>query len=162
MVFFGTTFCSDGNSLFPPTIKNEPLIAIQIFDGTYNQLFLGTNTDITVNNLNDEWNFDTKLNATFDGDLDAGNSGFSLRNTDHIVVRRREFGTMDWTVIHVQEVNVAADLNVNIIDKFARSGVEYEYSVSSFVNGVENSYIINNVYSEFNGCYISNSIVFIY
>lgn len=156
MIFFGTAFCSDGNSLFPPTIKNNVLLAIQIFDGTYSQLYLGTDTSITIHDLNNEWNFDTKINANFDGGFDAGNAGFSLKNTDHVVVRRREFGTMDWTVIHVQEVEDVEDLNVHIIDKYARSGVEYEYSVSSFVNGVENSYIVNNVYSEFEGYYITD------
>ena len=156
MIFLSTTFCSDGNSLFPSTTSPGTLLAIQIFDGTYNQIYLSSDTSMTVNNLNDEWTFETKMNATFEKDLDAGNSGFSLRNTDHVVVRRREFGTMDWTVIYVQEVNTVEDLNVNIIDKYARSGVEYEYSVSSFVNGIENSYIINNVYSEFEGYYITD------
>lgn len=157
MIFLGTTFCSGGNALFPSTTNPGTLLAIQVWDGTYNQIYLSTDTSMTVNNLNDEWTFETKMNATFnDGTLDAGNSGFSLRNTDHVVVRRREIGTMDWTVIHVQEVHAVEDLNVNIIDKYARSGVEYEYSVSSFVNGIENSYIINNVYSEFEGYYITD------
>lgn len=156
MIFLGTTFCSDGNSLFPPAIKKDVLWSIQIFDGTYNQLYLSTDTSMTVANLDDEWNFNTKLNATFDTDLDAGNSGFSLRNTDHIVVKRREVGTFDWTVIYVKKVETVDDFNLHIIDKFARSGVNYEYSVSSFVNGVENSYIVDNVYSEFEGYYITD------
>lgn len=156
MIFLGTTFCSDGNTLFPPTIKKDTLLSIQLFDGTYNQLYLSTDASITINNLNDEWNYNTKINADFNGNFDAGNAGFSLRNTDNVVVRRREVGTMDWTVIYVQEVETIKDLNINIIDKYARSGVEYEYSVSSFVNGVENSYIINNVYSEFDGFYVTD------
>lgn len=156
MIFLSTAFCSDGNSLFPPTIKQDVLLAIQLFDGTYNHLYLSTDTSMTVNNLDDTWTFDTKMNANFNGDFDAGNSGFSLRNTDHVVVRRRELGAMDWTVIHVQKVETIEDLNINIIDKYARSGVEYEYSVSSFANGIENSYLINNVYSEFEGYYITD------
>lgn len=156
MIFLGTTFCSDGNCLFPPAIKKNVLWSIQIFDGTYNQLYLSTDTSMTVANLDDEWAYDTKLNATFDVDLDAGNSGFSLRNTDHIVVRRREFGTVDWTVIYTKKVETVDDFNLHITDKFARSGIEYEYSVSSFVNGVENSYLVSNVYSEFEGYYITD------
>lgn len=156
MIFLGTTFCSDGNALFPPTVRKDTLLSIQIFDGTYTKLYLSTDTSITYENLDSEWNFDTKINADFDGTLDAGNAGFSLKNTDTIVVRRREVGTMDWIVIYTQEVEDTKDLNINIIDKYARSGVEYEYSVSSFVNGIENSYIINNVYSEFEGFYVTD------
>lgn len=156
MIFLGIAFCSDGNSLFPPATKQDVLMSIQLFDGTYNHLYLGTDINMTVNDISEVWTYDTKLNATFNGDFDAGNSGFSLINTDHVVVRRRELGTMDWTVIYVQEVKTKEDLNISIIDKYARSGVEYEYSVSSFVNGVENSYIVNNVYSEFEGYYITD------
>lgn len=156
MIFLKTAFCSGGNSLFPPAIKSKILVSIQIFDGTYNQLYLSTDTAMTVNNLKDEWNYDTKMNAVFDTTLDAGNSGFSLRNTDHVVIRRRECGTADWTVVYVKKVESAADFNLHFIDKYARSGVEYEYSVSSFVNGVENSYLVNNVYSEFDGYYITD------
>lgn len=156
MIFLGATFWSDGNSLFSPVVPNNALVAIQINNGTYNQLYLTTNTDMPITNLNNEWDEDTKLNAFFDNTFDAGNTGFSLRNTDYIVVKRRESGTMDWTVIYAQEVKNINDLNINIIDKYARSGVEYEYTVSSFVNGVENSYIINNVYSEFNGFYVTD------
>ncbi len=156
MIFLGAAFCGDGNSLFPPALPKQELVTMQIFDGTYNQLYLSANTAMTVKNLEDEWSYDTKLNATFDYDFDAGNCGFSLRNTDYIVVRRREAGTVEWIVIYAKKVETIEDFDLHIIDKYARSGVEYEYSVSSFVNGIENSYIIQNVYSDFNGFYITD------
>lgn len=43
-----------------------------------------------------------------------------------------------------------------IHDNYARAGVEYEYSLSSFCNGIENSYIIENVYSDFCGYYVTD------
>lgn len=157
MIFLGTAFCSDGNSLFSPAILKKELISIQIFDGTYNQIYLSTDINMTVNNLDDEWNYNTKMNANFDNNsLDAGNSGFSLRNTDHIVIRRRELGTLEWTTIFTRQIKTVEDFSVHIKDTYARSGIEYEYSVSSFVNGIENSYIIENVYSEFDGYYITD------
>lgn len=156
MIFLGTTFCGDGNSLFPPAILKQELLSIQIFDGTYNQIYLSTDINMTVANLDDEWTYDTKMNAKFDDTLDAGNSGFSLRNTDHIVIRRRELGTLEWTTIFTRKINTVEDFAIHITDTYARSGIEYEYSVSSFVNGMENSYIIENVYSEFDGYYITD------
>lgn len=156
MIFLGTTFCGDGNSLFPPAIPKQELLTIQIFDGTYNQIYLSSNINMTVANLEDEWDYDTKMNAKFDDSLDAGNSGFSLRHTDHIVIRRREMGTLEWTTIYVRKVDTVEDFSIHIKDTYARSGVEYEYSVSSFVNGIENSYIIENVFSEFDGYYITD------
>ena len=156
MIFLGTVFCSDGKSLLPPALTNKPLISLQVFDGVYNQIFLSTDTSVTVANLDDNWNLDTKMNAKFEDSLEAGNSGFSLHNTDHVVVRRREKGTLNWTVIYVKEVKTVDDFKIHLIDKYARSGVEYEYSVSSLINGMENSYVIENVYSEFEGYYITD------
>lgn len=156
MIFLGSTFCGDGNCLFPPAKTKDILISIQIFDGTYNQLYLSTDTTMDVTNFDDGWTYDTKLNATFDENLDAGNCGFSLRNTDHVVIRRRELGSFDWTVIYVKKVETIEDFSIHITDKYARSGIKYEYSISSFVNGIENSYIINDVFSEFDGYYITD------
>lgn len=156
MVFLGNTFFGDINSLLPPPASVKPITSIQIFDGTYNQIFLSTNTNLTVNNFDDEWTYDTKMNADFNGTLDAGNSAFSLRNTDHVVIRRREKNTIRWMTIYVKKIKAIEDFTIHFIDKFARSGIEYEYCVSSFVNGVENSYIIENVYSDFEGLYITD------
>ena len=157
MIFLGTVFCSEAKSLFPPATINKPLISIQVFDGVYNQIYLSTDINMTVDALDDNWNFHTKMNATFeDGTLNAGNSAFSLHNTDTVVIRRREKGTLNWTVIYVKEIKTIDDFKIHFIDKYARSGVEYEYSVSSFINGVENSYVIENVYSEFDGYYITD------
>lgn len=156
MIFLGTTFCSGKYALYPPTANISKITAIQIFDGVYNQLFLSTDTSLTVNNYDDEWTYDTKINATFDENLDAGNTGFSVRNTSDIVIRRREVGTQEWTTIFTRRVYTINDFNIRIKDTYARQGVEYEYCISSYLNGVESSYVINNVYSDFDGFYITD------
>lgn len=156
MIFLGTTFCSGKHTLSPIPTNVKPIIAVQIFDGTYNQLFLSSDPNLTVNNFNDEWTYDTKINADFNGTFEAGNVGFSTKTTDNLVVRRREIGTSDWTVIYVKEIKKADDFHILINDTYARAGVEYEYSLSSFCNGIENSFVINNVYSDFNGYYVTD------
>lgn len=156
MIFLGTSFWGDINSLMPPSSNMKPIVSVQIFDGTYNQLFLSSNPNLTVKNFDNEWTFDTKMNADFDGSLDAGNSSFSIKNTDHVVIRRREKNTIKWITIYVKEIKAVDDFAIHIIDKYTRAGIEYEYCVSSFVNGVENSFIIENVYSDFDGFYITD------
>lgn len=156
MVFLGTTFCSGRYSLLPPAIPSGIITAVQISDGVYNHLFLSSNPNLTVNNFDDEWDYDTKMNANFDKDLEAGNSGFSVKTTDSVVLRRRKLGTTKWTVIYVKEINSASDFDIHFIDKYASARTDYEYSVSSFINGIENSYTIQNVYSDFDGYYITD------
>lgn len=156
MIFLGTTFCSGRYSLFSPSSDIAKITAVQIFDGTYNQILLSSDTTLTVNNFNDEWTYDTKMNADFNNGFDAGNVGFNVKTTDYLVIRRRETGTLKWIPIYAKEIKEASDFDVTIKDTYARAGVDYEYCLSSFCNGIENSYVIQNVFSDFEGFYITD------
>ena len=155
MVFLGTTFCSGYNSLSSPPIKSSSILSLQMSDGVYNHLFLSLNENLTYDAIG-TWDYDTKINAPFDENLEGGSSAFTLNTTDTVVIRRRELGKSKWTVIYVKEINTTEDFNIHFVDKYARAGVEYEYSVSSFINGIENSYLIKNVYSDFDGYYVTD------
>ena len=109
-----------------------------------------------VGDISDEWDYNTKINATFDANFDAGNTGFSLRNTDYVVIKRREVGSTHWVIIYAKEIHTVADFDISFTDKYARSKTEYQYCVSSYTNGIENSFILDNVYSEFDGYYIAD------
>lgn len=156
MIFLATTFCSGRNTLLPSAISNIEITAIQIFDGVYNHLYLSSNPNDTTEAYESEWTYDTKLNASFNDGLEAGNSSFSLRTTDHVVIKRREIGTVDWVTIFVKEINVIEDFDIHFKDTYARAGVEYEYRISSYISGVENSYVTDTVYSDFNGYYVTD------
>lgn len=156
MIFLGTTFCSGKYTLSPAPYSIAEITAIQLFDGTYNHLLLSTNASMTVKNFDTEWTFDTKLNASFDKNLEAGNVGFSTKTTDTLVIKRREIGTYDWITIYAKEIKNSDDFNISIRDTYARASTEYEYSMSSFCNGTENGYVIRNVYSDFDGFYITD------
>ena len=156
MVFLGTTFCSGYNSLSSPPVKSTSIFSVQMSDGVYNHLFLSSNANLSYENIG-IWDYDTKINASFDENLEGGSSSFSLSTTDTIVIRRREFdGDNKWTVIYTREINNVEDFQIHFVDKYARASTEYEYSISSFINGIENSYIVQNVYSDFDGYYITD------
>lgn len=155
MIFLGTTFCSGKYSLFPPAVPSISIIAVQIFDGVYNQLFLSTDSSLTINDIN-EWDINTQFNATFDKDFSAGNTDFSLKTTDYILVKRREVNETEWTTIFTKAINSAEDFKIFIKDTYARAGIEYEYCVTSVLNGVESSYSVEKVYSNFDGFFITD------
>lgn len=156
MVFLGTTFFSGRNTLFPPATPLKPIISIQIFDGVYNHLFLSSDPNVTSDNIYNNWAEETKMSASFDNDLEATNSTFTLGNTDTIVIKRRELGASSWITVFTKEVNTIDDFGVHFIDKYARAGVEYEYCVASYLQGNEKSYVIQNIYSDFDGYYITD------
>ena len=121
MVFLGTTFCSGYNSLSSPPIKPSSILSLQMSDGVYNHLFLSLNENLTYDEIG-TWDYDTKINAPFDENLEGGSSAFTLNTTDTIVIRRRELGKSKWTVIYVKEINTADDFNIHFVDKYARAG----------------------------------------
>ena len=122
MIFLGNTFFSGENSLYHPAVNIAEITAIQLFDGTYNHLILSSDSSMTVKNITDEWDYNTKINADFDGKFDAGNTGFSLRNTDHVVIKRRESGSTQWMAIYVKEINQISDFDISI----------FNFSIDSF------------------------------
>lgn len=156
MIFLGTTFCSGRHTLSPAPCPLAEITAIQLFDGTYNHLLLSSDTSLTADHFDVEWTSATKLNASFDKNLEAGNVGFSTKATDTLAIKRREAGTYDWITIYTKEIKNSEDFNISFRDTYARAGTEYEYSMSSFCAGTENGYIIRNVYSDFEGFYVTD------
>lgn len=156
MIFFGTTFFSGRYSLYPPATPSNKIMAVQVFDGEYNHIFLSADPALTVYIFDDEWTYDTRLNATFENSLQAGNTEFGLRTTDCIVVKRREVGSTNWIIIYTKEISKLEDFKIIITDTYARAKTEYQYCASSYLGGIENSYTIQNVYSDFDGYYVTD------
>lgn len=154
MIFLGVTFFSGRHSVDPTPSTSETITSIKISDGTYNHLFVSKNTSLTTNAWDDEWDFDTVMNAPFDEFFDAGNSGFSLRNTDIIIIRRRELLKNYWVTIFAKPINKIEDFDINFLDRYARSETDYVYRISSTINGIENSFVEEQVNSCFDGMYI--------
>ena len=154
MIFLGTTFCSGKYTLFPPATTQTAILTIMIKDGTYNHLFLSS--DGLKNDAVFEWDYNTLLNADFDSDLIAGSKDFNIQKTDHLVVRRREVGKQTWVTLFVKEIFAIEDFNIHFDDKYARAEADYEYKISSYLNGIENTTIIENIYSDFDGVYITD------
>lgn len=104
MLFLGTTFFSGSHTLDPPAVHVSPITEIKLTNGTFDHLYVSKNAEEPIESTHNEWNGDTLLSAPFDDSLDAGNSGFSLRNTDIMVVKCREKGSMDWMTIHTKTI----------------------------------------------------------
>lgn len=154
MLFLGTTFFSGAYTIDPPAVNISPITEISLTNGVYDHLYVGKSVDEEVDVTNNEWTEHTLLSAPFDENLDAGNSGFSLRNTDTVIIKRREKGQIDWTTIYVKPIKTIDDFKLIYFDRYARSNTNYEYVLCSVCNGIENSYVLKEVYSQFDGFFV--------
>ena len=108
-------------TLDPPAVNVSPITEIKLTNGTFDHLYASKNSEETIESTHNEWNENTLLSAPFDDSLDAGNSGFSLRNTDVMVVKCREKGSMDWRTIHTKEIKTIDDFKMLYFYRYARS-----------------------------------------
>lgn len=87
-----------------------------------------------------EWRSTTSIYAEFDGNLYAGNVNLSVKNTDNIIIKRRRVGEFTWfPMFHIRVVN-SNSFNFSLTDRYASSGMTYQYAVVPVINGADGEY----------------------
>lgn len=155
-MFLGLDFFSGKYSMLPQPIVTQEMDKISLNSGTYDHLYISINSTDTVSNINDEWNENTRVNAPYDENLEGGNTAFSLKNTDTVVIKRREKGKTDWVTIFTIPVEKLSDFNFLKEYNYAKSDTEYNFMIISTINGIENSYELLSSTSKFIGICIAD------
>ena len=156
--FVGYNFFSDGDALntAPSNIDNITTVNLSnaIFD--HFNLTLNTNTPVSTN-IPTSWDYDTILNANFNGNIDAGNVDFLIDQISAIKIKRRIQGTFDWLTLTTVPINSVEDLTFVFNDLLNKHNVTYEYALVPVIEDVEGQYIINSILSQLNGVFIGNA-----
>lgn len=156
--FIGYNFFADSNSLdsTPSSVDNitSTKLSNAIFD--HFNVTKNTNTEFSTT-IPANWDYDTILDASFEGNLNAGNVDFLIEQIDAIKIKRRIKGSFNWLTLETISINIVEDLNFVFNDLLNSYGVEYEYALVPMLNEVEGNYIINSVLSKFNGVFIGDS-----
>lgn len=156
MIFLGSTFCGGKNTGdFTPTVSDK-IEEMTIKNGIFDNLFATKNTSIDITKpLEKTWNFDTIISAGFNGNLHCGNVEYAVSQISAIHIKRRKAGSYDWITLFDLPINKVNDLNFERIDKYAQSGVTYEYAFAPYLGNIEGNFNTNAVLSEFDGLFIS-------
>lgn len=104
----------------------------------------------------ENWEYDTVLDTSFNGNIDAGNVEYTLSQITEIKIKRRVRGTFDWLTIGSIPINQASDLTFTFEDRTNTHNVEYEYALVPVLNNAEGNYIINSVLSTLAGVFIGD------
>ena len=159
MIILGRSFYADKRCVegIVPTYVNE-INYIEIGNAVYDDLYLTANT--TVVNIPSQWEKDTFLQATFDGDTVAGNMNWYLDTIGSILLKRKSNLEEDWVTIYQHDVKDVDDFNFEYKDYLCSSNRTYTYAIVPVShNDVEGSYInainikngTNEINTEFNG-----------
>ena len=114
-------------------------------------------TDSFDSSLPTVWDYDTIMDATFDGEIGAGNVDFVLEQITAVKIKRRVRGTFNWLTLTSIPIKSVSDLSFIFEDRLNTHGVEYEYAFVPVLNNAEGDYIINKVLSKLDGIFIGDA-----
>ena len=154
MLFLNSQLIGDMHSIcYTPTqvdkFKNVKL-QNAIFDSLYmtNDVYSAPSSSHPV-----AWDIDTIMYAEFENTVSAGSVDWQKKDTPLYLIKRRESGEDDnaWITISKRDIEDGDTVNEVVIDFLNASKVTYDYAFVPIRNGTEGEYIMNTVYSEFDG-----------
>lgn len=151
----GYKYCVDNTCVEPLNIVNTKLK-----NGIYDHLLITQDTSVPTNDerFPEEWQYATVLDADFNGNLSAGNMGYTEHAITAIRVKRRRKGTFDWKTYYEIPIGSADDLVFERHDRYVANHVEYEYALVPVVDGMEGMIKKNSIVVDFNGMYILDAV----
>lgn len=156
--FLNYNFFSDINALDNAPSNVESINNVKLTNAIFEHFNVTQNINTEVNtSIPTAWDYDTILDANFENNLNAGNVDFLVEQISAIKIKRRVQGTFDWLTLATIPINSVNDLNFVFNDLLNKNGVQYEYAFVPIIENVEGNYIIDTVFSQFNGVFIGDA-----
>lgn len=156
--FLNYNFFSDINALDNAPSNVESINNVKLTNAIFEHFNVTQNINTEVNTtIPTAWDYDTILDANFENNLNAGNVDFLVEQISAIKIKRRVQGTFDWLTLATIPINSVNDLNFVFNDLLNKNGIQYEYAFVPIIENVEGNYIIDTVFSQFNGVFIGDA-----
>lgn len=156
--FVGYNFFADVNALDSAPSSVDNITSTQLSNAIFDHFNVTKNTNTLFStDIPANWDYDTILDASFDGVLNAGNVDFLVDQISAIKIKRKAQGTFNWLTLKTIPVDNIEDLTFVFNDFLNGYGITYEYALVPVLNDIEGNYIINSVFSQFNGVFIGDA-----
>lgn len=151
----GYNFLSDKNALDELPTNVTGITSTILSNGVYNHYNVELEAESDYSNvIPTAWDYNTLMDADFNGDINASNLDDSVSDITEIRIKRRVKGEFDWITIKSVVVNDVSDINIVFNDNTNMNITQYEYAFVPVMNGIEGGYSVSEVWSEFRGVYI--------
>ena len=156
--FVGYNFFSDGDALNNAPSNVDGITSVKLTNAIFDHFNVTRNTSTTVSTtIPTAWDYDTIMDATFNGNINAGNVDFLVEQISAIKIKRRVQGDFNWLTLTTIPVNTVEDLTFAFNDLLNQHNVTYEYALVPVIEDAEGEYIINSILSQFNGVFIGDA-----
>lgn len=155
--FVGYSFFADQNALNQAPANVDSITNTQISNGIFDHFNVTRNTSTAVSTtIPTAWDYDTIMDAGFEGSIGAGNVDFLVEEISAIKIKRRVQGTFDWLTLNTIPINSVEDLTFVFNDLLNAYGAQYDYALVPIMEDIEGEYIINSILSQFKGVFIGD------
>lgn len=151
MLGLGTLLGCDEFAIPCTPTSTKDIKEVHIKNGKYEKFYVTKEIDGELDNsFPDDYGFNTILYAQFDkNSSNAGNVDWELNNVSHILIKKKEKGTFNWTTIAVQEVTDIHNIEVFGVDYTCAAKTTYAFAVVPSFYGIEGNYDIEEIDSDF-------------
>lgn len=153
MFFMGKCIAGYKHSLDSTSVTTDIIKNVSIGCGIFDRLFI-TRAVADQPTEFPGWDYDTVMDAQFNGDLMGGNIVYQIDQISAVRIKRRRAGKHDWLTLFEIPVKKEDDLKFEKYDKYAASGVKYDYALVPVINNVEGYINQNSITPSFSGCFI--------
>ena len=154
MFFINSQFIGDMHSICYTPIESDKYKNIKLQNAIFDAFSMTRDIYTSISsNYNKVWDVDTILYAEFQNTVSAGSVDWQKVDTPMFLIKRRESGEDDnsWITIAKYDIVDGDTVNETLIDFLNASKITYDYAFVPIRNGAEGEYIMNTVYSEFDG-----------
>lgn len=153
--FLGYNFIKDGNALDPTPTNINNITYARVQNGIFDHFNVTRDISFDYTSIIPaDWDFNTVMDAGFNGDINAGNVDNLAANVTSVRIKRRIKGTFEWITLREIPISSPNDLSFIITDNLNAYNVEYEYAWVPMTNDVEGNYVIESILSQFQGVFI--------
>lgn len=153
----GYNYFSDGDALNPAPSNVTNLTNTKIENAVFDHFNITRGASLTFTTDTPEWTYNTIMDCDFNENINAGNVTFLVEQLSAIKIKRRVKGTFDWLTLTEIPMNAVEDLSFVFNDLLNANLVEYEYALVPVLNDAEGNYIIDSIFSQFNGVFIGDA-----
>lgn len=153
-MFMGRFANGSGDSISSTPTLIKDITYVSISNGIYDELFGTDNSNIKMNALSKQWDYDTRFYAKFQGNLMAGNVDYAASMVSSVRIKRRKNDEHQWFTMFDIPINTNADFEFELIDRYAQGSQDYFYAMIPVIEHVEGNINKNSIRSEFSHYFI--------
>lgn len=133
------------------------MATVSIFGRGVFEHLLVTKDMTTVEDIPPEtWSDTTIMNASFNGNLDAGSLDIVWQQIDGFKIKRRYVGDFEWTTLAYYDRSEAG-ISFAYQDNLVTTNKQVQYAIVPIIGGIEQSYVIKDITTKFNNIYICDA-----